>query len=64
VLELPNHLRVNGINCDIDQYSPAPEQGWPRWMMQRIQQADYVLLVCTENYSKRLELEEEQAKKS
>ncbi len=62
VLELSDRLRTDGIDCDIDQYNPAPEQGWPRWMMQGIQQADYVLLVCTETYRKRLELEEEQGK--
>ncbi len=62
VLDLSNRLRTDGIDCDIDQYNPAPEQGWPRWMMQGIQQADYVLLVCTETYRKRLELEEEQGK--
>jgi tetratricopeptide (TPR) repeat protein len=62
VLDLSDRLRSDGIDCDIDQYNPAPEQGWPRWMMQGIQQADYVLLVCTETYRKRLELEEEQGK--
>lgn len=62
VLDLSNRLRTDGIDCEIDQYNPAPEQGWPRWMMQGIQQADYVLLVCTETYRKRLELEEEQGK--
>ncbi|OQX13491.1 MAG: hypothetical protein BWK73_11960 [Thiothrix lacustris] len=62
VLALSNRLRADGIDCDIDQYNPAPEQGWPRWMMQGIQQADYVLLVCTETYCKRLELEEEKGK--
>ncbi len=62
VLDLSNRLRDGGIDCEIDQYNPAPEQGWPRWMMQGIQQADYVLLVCTETYRKRLELEEEKGK--
>lgn len=62
VLELSNRLRNDGINCDIDQYNPAPQQGWPRWMIQSIQQADYVLLACTETYRNRLELEEEQGK--
>lgn len=62
VLALSDRLRTDGIDCDIDRYNPAPEQGWPRWMMQGIQQADYVLLVCTKTYRKRLELEEEQGK--
>lgn len=62
VLELSNKLREDGIDCDIDQYNPAPQQGWPRWMMQSIQEADYVLLACTETYRRRLELEEEQGK--
>jgi tetratricopeptide (TPR) repeat protein len=62
VLELADRLRNDGIDCEIDQYIIAPKEGWPRWMMQHIQRADYVLMACTEIYRKRIELEEEQGR--
>lgn len=62
VLDLSNHLRDDGINCWIDQYEPAPPEGWPRKMDRGIREADFVLMVCTETYLKRLQLEEEEGK--
>jgi hypothetical protein len=38
----------------IDQYvEGTPLQGWPRWMLNQIDWADYVLLVCTKTYYRR-----------
>jgi len=62
VLDLSNRLREGGIDCEIDQYDPAPDQGWPVWMLQKMQDANYVLLVCTETYRKRFEQREEVGK--
>lgn len=54
VLALANQLRQDGIDCEIDQYLPdAPERGWRYWMETEIEQADFVLLVCTEEYQRR-----------
>lgn len=54
VLGLANRLRNDGIESWIDQYVPGfPVQGWPRWMETEIEQADFVLLVCTPLYLKR-----------
>lgn len=54
VLELANRLRADGLDCWLDRYeNGAPAQGWQRWMEQRIEQADAVLIVCTENYLQR-----------
>ncbi|MEZ5480321.1 MAG: toll/interleukin-1 receptor domain-containing protein [Thiolinea sp.] len=47
VLDLSNRLRKDGIDCWIDQYEPAPPEGWPRKMDQGIREADFVLMVCT-----------------
>lgn len=54
VLQLANRLRADGLTCEIDQYiNGFPAEGWQRWMEMQIEQADFVLLVCTENYLKR-----------
>ena len=62
ILELSNRLRGDGIDCWIDQYEPTPPEGWPRKMDKGIREADFVLMVCTETYLKRLQLEEEEGK--
>ena len=46
----------------IDQYNPAPAMGWPRWMSQELPKADFVLLVCTATYHRRVEDREEPGK--
>ena len=54
VLGLADKLRDNGVNAFLDQYEQAPSEGWTRWMESQITAADYVLLVCTENYYERV----------
>jgi hypothetical protein len=58
-LHLANRLRSEGINCHIDEYEPFPPEGWPRWMQRNIDEADFVLVVCTEPYLRRFEGKEE-----
>lgn len=53
VLELSDRLRREGINCEIDQYVLSPPEGWPRWTINQIELADFVLVICTENYNQR-----------
>ncbi len=55
VLELADRLRKEGIDAHLDQYEPAPTQGWQRWMQQQIEQAQFVLLVCTPIFRRRFE---------
>jgi TIR domain/NACHT domain len=62
VLALANRLRKDGIDAMLDQYAPAPPQGWPRWMERELQAGDFVLLVCTETYLRRIEGREEPGK--
>ncbi len=59
VLELATRLRQDGIDANLDQYEPAPAQGWPRWMEQQIAQADHVLVLCTPTLRRRFEGNEE-----
>jgi hypothetical protein len=46
----------------VDRYVPAPPESWPMWMDREIQKADFVLLVCTETYLKRVEGREQAGK--
>jgi hypothetical protein len=50
VLELANRLRGEGIDAEVDRYEDAPPEGWPRWCDRKIQEAQFVLVICTETY--------------
>jgi hypothetical protein len=62
VSELADRLRDDGIDCIIDRYEPSPAEGWHRWMLNQIEVADFVLVVCTERYSQRFRGREESGK--
>lgn len=53
VYELVERLRSEGVKCTIDQHIVSPSEGWPRWMMDQIEAADFVLVVATETYNRR-----------
>jgi hypothetical protein len=54
VLALSERLREDGIETRLDQYvSGSPPQGWPRWMLDQLDAADFVLVICTETYYRR-----------
>jgi tetratricopeptide (TPR) repeat protein len=47
-------MRHDGIEAMVDQYlAGTPDQGWPRWMLDEIDAADHVLVVCTPTYYRR-----------
>jgi TIR domain len=54
VLRLANDLRRDGIEAIIDQYVTSPPEGWPRWMDSHVRDDDYVVMVCTETYYRRV----------
>jgi hypothetical protein len=63
VLGLSERLRADGIETLLDQYvNGAPPQGWPRWMLDQLDAADSVLVVCTETYYRRFRGHEEPGK--
>src|SRR5581483_5540821 len=62
VLDLSNRLRREGIDCLIDQYEPSPSRGWARWTEDQIEQADFILVVCTETYLRRFRGKEEEGR--
>ena len=58
VLALSDHLRADGIDCILDQYEDSPPEGFPRWMDRQIHAADFVLMICTPAYHRRVMGEE------
>ncbi|EPB9414284.1 toll/interleukin-1 receptor domain-containing protein [Clostridium perfringens] len=59
VKKLADTLIEYGVEAEIDQYTTNPVQGWPQYMLENVLKSDYILCVCTENYKKRFENEEE-----
>ena len=54
VLGLSERLRQDGFDTQLDRYvNGAPAEGWPRWMLDRLDEAAFVLVVCTETYYRR-----------
>lgn len=63
VLALAERFREDGIDADLDQYvKGTPPEKWPRWMLNRLDWADFVLLVCTPTYYRRFRGHEEPGK--
>ncbi len=54
VLAFSNRLRADGFDCNLDQYEISPSEGWPLWMDRQIHEADFVLLICTSTYFRRV----------
>ena len=54
VLALADALCDRGIEVILDRYvHPVPAEGWPRWMERNLDEAQFVLMVCTETYRRR-----------
>ena len=53
VARLAEELTTTGLRCEIDKSQTSPPQGWPVWMQQRIEKSDFVVVVCTEIYTRR-----------
>lgn len=62
VLAFSDSLHQYGIDADLDRYHPSPPEGWPRWMDKQIRDTDFVLMICTETYYRRVMREEEPGK--
>ena len=63
VLALSERLRRDGIETSLDQYvNGTPTEGWPRWMLNQLDAANFVLIVCTQTYYRRFRGQEEPGK--
>jgi len=58
VLGLAKRLRADGVDCIIDSYIQSPPEGWPKWMDRQLKDAQYVLIICTATYWRRVMDEE------
>jgi hypothetical protein len=60
VLRFAERLRKDGVDAQIDQYVKGrPPGGWPRWMLDKLDWPEFVLLICTEAYYRRFRGHEE-----
>ena len=61
VVDLAQVLREeHGIDVMIDRYvEHSPPQYWPQWMVQQIEEHDFVIVVITETYARRFNMKEE-----
>lgn len=63
VLRFAERLRADGIDADLDQYvKGTPAETWPQWMLNRLDWATFVLLICTPTYYRRFRGLEEPGK--
>lgn len=54
MLKLANDLRRDGVDTIIDRYLTSPPEGWPAWMDAHVRDDDFVIMVCTETYYRRV----------
>ncbi len=59
---LSERLRGDGVDSRIDQQEESPAEGWPRWCRNQVQEAQYVLVACSETYQRRYEGKEQAGK--
>ena len=62
VLALSDRLRTDRVDANLDQYEPAPPDGWPFWMESQIRDSRFVLVVSSPAYLRRVERREEPAR--
>lgn len=62
ILALADRLQDDGIDCRVDQYEQSPTKGWQRWMLDRVDWADFVLVACSEEYDRRFRGNEVESK--
>jgi len=54
-LELAQSLRIRGVEALIDQFVEHDPPTWPRWMLNEIKAADFVLCLASPAYRERAE---------
>jgi hypothetical protein len=58
VLAFADRLMEHGVEVLLDQYQPSPPGGWTNWMEKGLDEADFVLMICTEAYLRGVKNEE------
>lgn len=54
-LQLTQSLRLRGVEASIDQFIEHDPPVWPRWMLDEIKEADFVLCLASPSYKLRAE---------
>ena len=54
VRHLADQLRRDGIDCRLDQYVESPPEGWPSWMDQQLEDANFVIVVGSAGYREKV----------
>lgn len=54
-LELAQSLRVRGLDAIIDQFVENDPPVWPRWTLDQIKSADFVVCLASPTYKQRVE---------
>ena len=57
ILGFANKLRSDGFDAILDQDEESPANGWPTWMDREIENSDFILVVCTEQYIQKIKRE-------
>ena len=56
---LADQLRRDGVECALDQYDDAPQEGWPSWIADKILDDErFVLVISSPSYLRRWRLAE------
>jgi RecJ-like exonuclease len=62
VLDFADKLREEGIDVSLDQYIRSPPEGWPKWMENQIENADFILVICTKTYLEKMQSNDNKGK--
>ncbi len=54
VQDFTNKLRADGVDCAADIFEVSPPEGWARWMLRRIKDSDFVIVVCTATHARHI----------
>lgn len=54
-LDLAQSLRLKGVDANIDQFVEHDPPTWPRWMLDEVRGADFVLCLASPLYKERTE---------
>ncbi len=57
-LDLSDWLRSYGVNANLDQYEQSPPEGWAHWTKTQIESSEFVLIICTATYQRRVDKKE------
>ncbi len=54
VLDLADQLIAHGIDVKLDRYVIRPPESWPAWCAAQLEEVDFVLMICTQEYKDRI----------